>query len=36
MKDHVELLLERRLPVPVVNTDPTITIHNQKREATTP
>jgi predicted RNase H-like HicB family nuclease len=36
MKEHAEILRERRLPVPPANPDPTITIHNQKREATAP
>ena len=28
MKEHVDLLNERKLPVPQRNQDPTITIHN--------
>lgn len=33
MREHVELLRERNLPVPTPNPDPSITIHNEKREA---
>ena len=36
MKEHVELLRAKRLPVPPVNPDPTVTIRNQGREATAP
>jgi predicted RNase H-like HicB family nuclease len=36
MKEHVELLLTERLPVPPVNPDPTIRIQNQKRESMAP
>jgi predicted RNase H-like HicB family nuclease len=36
MKDHVALLLERKLPVPPRNQNPTVTIRNeQRRRATT-
>lgn len=33
MREHVELLRERNLPVPTANPDPSITIHNEKRAA---
>jgi predicted RNase H-like HicB family nuclease len=31
MKEHVDLLLERNLPVPAPNDDPTVLIKNEKR-----
>ena len=33
MKEHVALLAERQLPVPRINADPQVTIHNVKRAA---
>jgi len=33
MKEHVELLKEKKLPVPVRNTDPKIVIQNEKKLA---
>jgi predicted RNase H-like HicB family nuclease len=33
MKEHVELLAGRQLPVPPTNPDPVITIRNQKRDS---
>lgn len=33
MKEHVEVLREQGLPIPPVNPDPTITIHNEKKLA---
>ena len=35
MKQHVALLKEQNLPVPPVNPDPRITIHNAKEPAAT-
>ena len=34
MRDHVELLKEKNLPVPERNTDPKIVIQNEKKLAT--
>ncbi len=33
MKEHVELLNEQSLPIPPVNTDPKITIQNEREVA---
>jgi hypothetical protein len=33
MKEHVELLTEKGLPVPPRNTDPVVTIRNEHEEA---
>ena len=33
MKEHVELLKEQGLPIPPVNTDPKITIQNERQVA---
>jgi predicted RNase H-like HicB family nuclease len=33
MKEHVELLAERGLPVPPQNADPVVTIRNEQKEA---
>lgn len=33
MREHVEVLTERRLPVPPRNPDPVIVIRNERREA---
>ena len=33
MKEHVELLIEKNLPVPNKNTDPKIVIQNEKKMA---
>ncbi len=33
MKEHVELLVERGLPVPPANPDPVVTIRNEQKEA---
>jgi predicted RNase H-like HicB family nuclease len=33
MKDHITLLNEQGLPVPPINTDPKITIQNEKKLA---
>jgi predicted RNase H-like HicB family nuclease len=35
MKEHVELLTEKGLPVPPKNPDPVVTIRNEQREAAT-
>ena len=34
MREHVELLREQSLPVPLPNPDPTVTIRNETRLAT--
>jgi len=31
MEEHVELLMERRLPVPLKNPSPTVTVQNEQR-----
>lgn len=31
MKEHAELMVEQGLPVPAVNPDPTVTIHNEQK-----
>jgi predicted RNase H-like HicB family nuclease len=31
MEEHVSMLKERRLPIPVQNPNPTVTIQNEKR-----
>src|SRR5438270_2058616 len=36
MKEHVELLAARQLPVPPRNPDPVVTICNEKKEARNP
>ena len=33
MKEHVELLRQRKLPVPPINAEAVVTIRNQKRDA---
>lgn len=33
MKEHVEVLAEQKLPIPVKNSDPKIIIQNEKRKA---
>ena len=33
MKEHVELLGERRLPIPPRNPDPVVTIRNEQKES---
>ena len=33
MKEHLELLVEQRLPIPPRNPDPVVTIRNEKKEA---
>jgi predicted RNase H-like HicB family nuclease len=33
MKEHVELLTEQGLPVPPRNSEPTVTIRNERKEA---
>ncbi len=33
MKEHVELLAEKQLPIPPMNPDPVVTIRNQKEES---
>jgi predicted RNase H-like HicB family nuclease len=32
MADHVQTLQEQGLPVPVVNPDPTVVIHNERKQ----
>jgi predicted RNase H-like HicB family nuclease len=31
MEEHIALLREQRLPVPALNPDPTVVIHNERR-----
>ena len=33
MKEHVEMLKEQHLPIPLVNSDPTVTIRNEERDS---
>ena len=33
MKEHVELLAEQGLPIPLQNPDPMVTIRNERKEA---
>jgi predicted RNase H-like HicB family nuclease len=33
MREHVDLLTERRLPIPTVNPNPTVTIQNEAHPA---
>ena len=34
MKEHVELLTEKQLPIPPANPDPVVTIRNEKKAGT--
>ena len=36
MKEHVELLAERQLPIPPRNPDPTVLIRNERKVAAAP